>query len=330
MHRSHLAVAAAFAFAAFEVGATVPRPELPDAAVQSCLAELRELSVAEGHASSHPFDLGKHCPGLANELAVSLDDVDTGVVEIDATSLEGLRDLRSFTTGFQRRQSLSESVSLDFDGLDTLLAEILIEESIDDTVWDRFLRWLEQYVQEGDSPNFRRFVDWLEGLDAPPWLGDVIVNTSVVLIVLLALIVVGNEVRLAGLLRRVRRKPEVGTRAAATDTPLKARTLTLDELRGLPPRQLAAGILEMVTATLAERGWLSSSSSLTNGELVRQIGQRRGGLAESFAGLVSGIEMILYGDRPPDNDTRQRLLATAKELIESADRGPATASASSR
>ena len=135
---------------------------------------------------------------------------------------------------------------------------------------------------------------------------------------------------LSGVLRRARRKREVRARVVAGDAAGKSRALTLDELRGLPPRQLAAGILEIVTATLAERGWLSSSASLTNGELVRQMGNRRSGLSDSFTRLVNGIENIIYGDRPPDDETQRRLLARAKALIEGARSGPTAATESSR
>ncbi len=92
--------------------------------------------------------------------------------------------------------------------------------------------------------------------------------------------------------------------------------MSLDGLRALPPRQLAAAILEMVTGTFAERGWLSSSTSLTNGERVRQVGERQSGLAGPFTGLVNAIDKIIYGDRLPDDEARQRLLASAHELIE--------------
>jgi hypothetical protein len=136
--------------------------------------------------------------------------------------------------------------------------------------------------------------------------------------------VIGNELRLAGVLHRLRRSRGLQVTAGTPEAAPKSRAKSLDELRGLPPRQLAAAILEIVTATLADCGWLSSSSSLTNGELVRQIGQRRSDLAGSFTTLVNRIETIIYGDRLPDDEARQRLLVVAGELIERA-RGGSTA-----
>lgn len=330
MKPSHLAVAAAVALAALEVGATLPAPDLPDAAITTCEATLQELVVAEGHSASHRFNLTKHCPALVTALTASLNDAEAPIVDVEATSVEGLHDLRAFAAGFERRSTTAENHRLDLERVDALLAEVLVEEDTEESTWDRFLRWLEQHVKDGESPRFGRFLDWLEGLEAPPWLGDLLINTSLVLIVLLALIVIGNELWLTGLLRRGWRKREERTAKPEDEIAAKPRIPTLDELPGLPPRQLAAGILAIVTATLAERGWLSSSSSLTNGELVRQIGQRRSALVDSFSGLVNGVETILYGDLPADDETRHRLIATARALVEDARRASTAAPVSSR
>ena len=321
MHLSHLALAAALVFAATEVGASVSRDGLPGDLIHSCLAELRELSNAAGHSSSRNYDLDERCPRLAKRLASSPDAGVSGFVKIDATSIEGLRDLQSFAEGFDREPASSGEFSLDFDGVDALLADVLVEATIDDSLWEQFLRWLEQYMKDGESADLKRFVDWLEDLDVPPWLGEVILKSSLVLIILLAVLVIGNEFRLAGVLHRIRRPRKRQASAGAPAAAPKPREMSLEELRGLPPRQMAATVLEIVTAAFAERGWLSSSPSFTNGERARQIGQRKSDLARPFARLVTGIEKIIYGDRLPDEDGRQRLIDSAGELIESARGG---------
>jgi len=330
MRLPHLALAGALAFAASEVGASVAPGGLPGDLIRACLVELGELSDAEGHSDPREFDLNKRCPRLAEQLASSLNAWNIDSVEVDAASVEGLRDLQSFAAGFDRQLESAEKFSLDFDGLDALLADVLVEERTDDSLWERFRRWLEQYAKGGESPGLDRLLQWLEELEAPPWLGDVILKASVVLIVLLALMIIGNEFRLAGVLHRLRRPRErqalAGTPAAAP----KSHAMSLDQLRELPPRQLAAAVLEIVTVSLADRGWLSASASLTNGELVRQIGQRQSSLAGSFTSLVNAIENVIYGDRLPDDEVRQRLLVTAAELVERTRGGPTRASGRTR
>jgi hypothetical protein len=330
MHLSHLALAATLVFAASEAGASVSHDSLPGDLIRSCLVELRDLPDAAGQSDSRNFDLDDRCPQLAKWLAASSDAGAFGLVEIDAIGIEGLRDLQSFAAGFDHEPASAEKFSLDFDGVDALLADVLIEERIDDSLWEQFLRWLEQYVKDGESMDLERFVDWLQAIDVPPWLGEVILNSSLVLIILLAVLVVGNEFRLAGILHRIRRPRKRQASAGAPAAVSTPRLTSLEGLRGLPPRQMAAAVLEIVTAAFAERGWLSSGASFTNGELASQIGQRKSDLARPFTRLVIGIEKIIYGDRLPDEDTRQRLIDSAGELMESARGGTSAVSGRTR
>lgn len=317
MRLSRLALAGALAFAASGAGASVSPGGLPGDLIRACLTELRAVSKNDGHSEAHNFNLEERCPRLAASLAASPAITDSAALEIRATSIEGLRDLQSYAGGFHRTPAAGR-FSLDHDGLDALIDEVLIVDEIEDSVWNRFLRWLEQYVKDGASPGLERFAKWLKDLDAPPWLGDVLLKGSIVLIVLLAIIVVGNEIRLSGVLRRKWRPRKVETQPTESSPKPRTPITSLDALRGLPPRQLAAGILEFVTTAFVERGWLSSSTSLTNGELVRQIGRRKSSLAGTFTGLVNGIEKIIYGDRLPDDAARQQLLDAATELVEDA------------
>jgi hypothetical protein len=312
------ALAGALVVAACEGGAFAVVDDLPREQLPFCLTELGALARAEDYPDSHPFDLNKHCPPLAEDLASSTDAAAIGAHETDAMSIEGLRDLRFIAGGFDRKPAGGEIFSPNFGELHALLADVLIEESIDDDLWRRFVRWLEEYTKGGESPQLEWLIEWLEDLDPPSWLAEVLWKGSVLLIVLLALMVVGNELRLSGVMGRMRKrhKPQaaVGTPGAIP----AQRAMSLEDLGALPPRQLAAAILEIITRAFADRGWLSSTSSLTNGELVRQLAQQQTALSDPFAGLVQAIEKVIYGDRLPDDAATQRLVASAHELIERA------------
>jgi len=328
MRRSHLALAAALVFAAFEVGASTIHQPLPATVVHTCLTELDRLAKAEGHAESQRFDLYERCPALATKLESW--SRDAGAIQIDGTSIEGLLDLQSFAAGFHEQPPSAQNITLDVNGLDALLAEVLIPDEVDDGWWERFLQWLDEYVKDGDSVEFKRLIDWLDGLELPPWLGDVILKVSVVLIVVLAIIVIGNEIRLSGVLRRSRRAPLRQALPGIPEAPQRARVRSLDELRDLPPRELAAAMLVIVGDALVERGWLSAGSSRTNGELARELSARSSDVAGPFTHLVSGVDNILYGDRRPDDATRQRLIAISRDIVERARGTAPAASAGAR
>ena len=325
MRLVQLALAGVLTIAASEGGASEVRDDLPREQIQSCLTELGALSRAEDFSDSHPFDLNKHCPGFAQRLAASVDVAEIGALEVDAVSIDGLRDLQFFAHGFDRQPIGGGNFSPNFGQLDALLADVLIEETVDADLWQRFLRWLEEYTRSGEAPELKRLLSWLEDLDPPSWLAEVLLKGSIVLIVLLALIVVGNELRLAGIMGRLRKRhrPEAPV-GGPVATPTQEAT-SLDDLAALPSRQLAAAILGIVTRTFADRGWLASTSSFTNGELVRQIGRRQSALSDPFAGLVGAVEQVIYGDRDADDEARQRLLASARALLARAGAEPTAA-----
>lgn len=321
MYAVHFAIAAVLTFTAFTVDASTTHGDLPKNQIDACLSRLDELSVAQDRSVTYTFDLNAQCPRLATALGSSFDTGDRGSLSIDAVSIEGLRDLRAFAVGFEPPAS-GPTFSPDFDGLDALLSELLVEERIDDSLFDRFVHWLERYVKDGEAPKLERFLSWLESLDAPLWLGELILKSSIVLIVLLALMVVGNELRIAGVLRRIRQPRAREVRGATKESVPKRHRHSFHELPHLPPRRLATAALELVTAAFVERGWLSSSSSLTNGELVEQVALRRGDLAERFSEIVNAMEQVIYGDQLPDEKMRQWLVTSVGELVTLASGGP--------
>lgn len=315
MPGKRLVVAVLLATAAMEAGASVSLSDLSRSTIQSCIAALRDLSRDGERPELEPHDLDKHCPTLARDLKDLTGGEALSDMDIDAVSVEGVRDLAAIVDGFHRSAGASRSVDLDFDGLDALLDDVLIEKTSQIDYWDRFLRWLEEHLRDEDSPRLGQFLDWLEDLDAPPWLGEVLIKTSTVLIVLLALVVVGNELRLSGMPRQRRRGSAKRLRPVASEGAGEARVVRFEELPGLPSRALAAAAAEMVTAAFAERGWLSRSASLTNGELIGQVRERRRAAARPFEDLLDAVESIVYGDRDLDDESRRRLVADAGTLL---------------
>ena len=330
MSAARLVVAVLLASAAVEAGASALPADVSRAAIESCSATLRELARGSDNGALEPFDLRTRCPSLARDLDGPSGEETFSGVDTGAISLEGVRDVGAIVDGFRPAAGDRAHIELDFDGLEALLDDVLIEKTTQDSLWDRFLRWLEQHVRDEDSPQLGRLFDWLDDLDPPPWLGDVLVKTSTVLIILLALIVVGNELRLSGLPRRRRRERSRESASAAADGTAGSRALGFDELRGLPARALAAAIVEMVTAVFAERGWLSRDRSLTNGELLREVQARASAIVQPFSALLGSVESIVYGDRPADEQARRRLIASAETLLEQSRRLPASPSRGAR
>lgn len=133
--------------------------------------------------------------------------------------------------------------------------------------WARFKRWLRELLT---APRPQEDGSWLRRL-----LGDVSVDKAVLrliaglaiaLLVVLALAVVANELRIAGVLRRRRARPPgpAGAGRAARDGP------SLADVDGAEPSAQAALLLELIAARLAAQDRLPPARALT----VRELTQR--------------------------------------------------------
>ncbi|MDX1434112.1 MAG: DUF4129 domain-containing protein [Gammaproteobacteria bacterium] len=278
------------------------------ARLRACLASLD----ASGEES---IDLASRCPHAARHVASASH---AGLVEGlsgETVGREALRDLIALSESFAAPAHASAAAGLDFAGLDALLDEVLIEEDTDVGWWERFLQWLKSKLPEDSGADYDWIVDWLEDLDVPEWLTDLIYHGSVVALIVLALFVVANEVRASGILRRRWRRGRA-TRAATQEAAAQVAPRGLDELAGLAPRARAAAVLALVVRHLAERGWIAERASLTTGELEREVARTRRALASPFHQLVAVVESVVYGDRDPDPATERALLVNARALLE--------------
>jgi hypothetical protein len=306
-----LALAGAVLLAACgELGAAEPPARVPERLFRHCL---ETLEAADKEDQSH--DLRWHCPDLAARLTPLVARGDLGAFRIEEAGIRGLRDVQAFEGTYAEQLSLPEGVALDHAGLDELLSDVLIDNREEDSWWDRFVRWMQEHLRDSDTGDYRWLADWLDNLKLPDWVGELLLKGSIVLIVLLAILVVGNELRVAGVFRRSWRKRRPDTVDSGEVRAEALRPRSLQELGGLPPKQLAAAALAVVVDALAERDWVTADSSFTNGELVGQLSRRHAVLTEPFARLVRGVERIVYGDRAPESTERSELLGNADAIL---------------
>jgi len=302
-------------------GGAGPFGEYASGDVEACLQALPG-SVDE-EAGTH--DLSGYCPGLAARIAAAAGAGKLSGVSPSAASRAELRDLGAFAASFERDPALPTGAALDFEGLDALLADVLVEEDDDEGPWRRLLEWLEQRMGDGGSGDFGWLVDFLESISPPVWVWELIYKGLVVLIIVLALVVVGNEARISGLLRGRRHRGRAGGPVERDESPRASGPRTFDELRSLPPRARAGALLTLVVAGLCERGWLSAGPSDTNGELLAQLRRRHASMTAAFGSLVRSVESVVYGDRELDPGEQDHMLATARDILEESARTTPTA-----
>jgi hypothetical protein len=228
----------------------------PVAAIDACVRQLdRELDVGYARVAQHCPDLAASLSGSSIAPWLPRDWNKTGN-NLSADSLTELRTLLS-------RPAPAETVRAPrVAGLAAVLATLRVSEPPHGGWWARFKDWLRELVsprrQDPDSGWLRRLFGSIDlsqsALHAMSWL-------ALAAVIVLAIGIVANELRVAGLLGRARPRRVPGAPAPGADaqTPL-ASAHSQDQ-----PRRL----LDLIIARLNEQQRLPPARALTLQELVR-------------------------------------------------------------
>jgi hypothetical protein len=256
----------------------------PVAAIDACVRQLdRELDV--GYAL-----VAQHCPDLAASLSGSpiapwlpRDWNKTGN-DLSADSLTELRTLLS-------RPALAETVRAPrVAALTAVLATLRVSEPPHTGWWTRFKDWVRELFsprpQNADSGWLRRLFG---SIDLPQSALDVITWLALAAVIVLAIGIVANELRVARLLgrarpRRARTAPAPG---AGARTPLPS-AHSQDQ-----PRRL----LDLIVARLNDQQRLPPARALTLQELVRAARLPQPADRERLGSLAAICEALRFAAR---------------------------------
>jgi len=235
------------------------------------------------------------CPGLAQSVA-ALPAAGSLSQPLDLqTTPDQLRDLRALLGSF--RGPPASVVRFDFVALPELLARTLeVEPQPPVSWWQRFKDWLAQKLGGSGESDFRWLTQFLNSLDPPEWLADLILRASVAVILLLALAVVVNELRTANLSSWLQRRSRI-QRAGRVPAAAGAAKLAWKDVTNLPPAQQPAALLRLVLQEMIGRGLLPEDQSLTNSEMLERLGAAARAHAAAFAELAAAADAVLFGDR---------------------------------
>ena len=178
--------------------------------------------------------------------------------------------------------------------LESVLAELTLPETAAElTFWEELEKWLARYLGEQSDPVLP---EWLRSFRLPEETALWVFYISCALIVLLAMGIVGNEIRLA---RGRRKGPETQTAAEAeteaagfAESPDSEPTSLLE----LPAWLLGRLIVRLGLSLRSTRG-----DSLTHRELVQAGQGLPGEVTDPLGALARTAERIRYGDAVPDN-----------------------------
>jgi hypothetical protein len=295
-----------------------------DAILYNELTECIDLQF-EGTPAPESFseiDLAADCPELLLSLAGSIWVDKTSLANHDYPNLAQLADLRYFLGG-----AFHPPVSgwiPDLSRLESILAETLDTEDRDrgQSWWERLLYWLRQRHKGRDEADLRWLEAWLEKLALAETTAEYIAYGVSALLILVAVGLVLNEVRL------VRQgRPERRPRNSARGDPAGATAVTSgtpSEVQSLPRN--APELLNVCIDYLIQNRRLPEARSRTNREFLRHLYHTGDSAAPGFHHLLQQAECALYGDRPVDAYALQQCHRKAAALLGATDNShPATA-----
>lgn len=250
-------------------------------------------------------DMEEACPGLKTALQ------QLGIVELlprnqdSLLTRNGLINLRSLLDYYEQPP---ERGQVGVDGvhtvLDSLRDPVDAERSL--SWYERFRRWLRDSFdqrEEQANPWLRR---WLDEHSMSETVRLALFYGVMLLVLVLAVIIIVNEVRAA---RAGRRKSQAGTEV--DDSQIALATTPLDaESRG----QRASMLLKTLVATLVKTGRLPSAHSLTHQELLRRAKFDDSIQRESFHRVTQLAEREVFSGQQTSSEDLEDAVRAGQSL----------------
>lgn len=175
--------------------------------------------------------------------------------------------------------------------------------------FERFKRWLRAMLEQQGGRSDNWLSRWLEEVKISKAVQTGILYLSLALILGLTILVILNELRVAGVFRK-RRKPEAdpipGSAIAAADDAEDFDSLTAD--------RKASVLLRMLVATLVKSGRLRTQRSLTHRELCARARFDDARQRESFQRVAALAERTVYGGSAVSAEEIEPIAAAARDL----------------
>ncbi len=274
------------------------------------------FTVGEASQINDEFNVAEACPALFEHVLHNniLQQFDPPLEDI--TSINQLLDVKYLLSqGVRQEDAIYTLVDTTFlqqfrDSND------FVSKPVEIGLWDRFIEWLkERYKDQDDSDsNWGWLIELLEKGSMPDWLAKTIYYVAIGLIIILAALIVINELRAARIGKwRGRRKNKVTSEwqpgLASIDE------LSWASIDKLPLQQRPGAMLRFVIDDMIERGWISDNRSRTNREMWRELRRKDTATARQFDHAINLSERSVYGDELLDNRQVEDLYQVAHSIV---------------
>jgi hypothetical protein len=251
--------------------------------------------IADCANREHASEIGltameQACPGVTAALNESGDLALLSQGQLEQLSAEGLRQLQLLREDYSPAEHHSDR-RVATDSLSEILAN-LHKQSVREqppSWFERLMTWLRGLRKNSAHDNR----SWLENFEPSARALQITRWILIATVVLLAFAVVVNELRAAGLLRRLRaRSPS----ARSVEIPV-ASNGSEARIEDAPLSERPSLLLQMIVSDLSRSGRLRSDRSLTHRELGTHANFDTDVQRVIFRRLANLAELLLYGHR---------------------------------
>jgi hypothetical protein len=216
-------------------------------------------------------------------------------------SAGGLRELREMILRESEREQ-ERAVRPSITPLPGVLADLAPASSGRAGWWTRTKEWLRDVFERGQQESD---AGWLARLVGQNGLSQVVLElisyAALLLVVLLAVGIVFNELRVSGVGARWRSRRR-RRRGSVTGVRVNRPELTLDEVSAAPLTQRPQLLLEMIVARLTAGSHLPPARALTVRELTRAASLPEESDRERLAALARTCERLRFSDVPVSSE----------------------------
>ncbi len=184
--------------------------------------------------------------------------------------------------------------------------------------WSRFKGWLRSILERRDQTTDESwFAKMASQVGVPQSLRQIVAYVALAAVVLLAGVIILNEMRAAGLLpiRRFLERRARSTRAVATSGPGPV------NFEGAPARDKPGLLLELILRKLNERGLLPPAAALTVREMIRIVRLAETDDRSRLSELALAAERVRYSGGEPQVAALDGTISRGRELLQRLEAG---------
>lgn len=202
--------------------------------------------------------------------------------------------------------------------LNEVLAGLGDQHRVANGTWLRFKRWLRELLQRRDREDREDWFDrMVHRVGLPDAIVEVITYLSLGAMVALALLVVLNELRAAGLLGR---RPQEEADERDMDLAMLRTIPTVGEIERAPLIERPRMLLELIAAKLTAIRRLPPAAAMTARELAGAVNLEAVQDREGLACLAVTAERARYSGSGVPSDALESAYARGRELLDSVEK----------